>query len=84
MCSSKGRRGHRTLAIDLQQPVFKVDGFAGKLAEVNDDVHAFRWADAHRSDFDRIRQQIPVIRDNPERVDLVEIVQLGEEVGIET
>src|SRR5580658_3693870 len=83
MRRSERWRGHRTLSIDLQQPVLKVDGFAGKLAEVNNDVHAFRWADSHRTHFHRIRQEIPVIRDNPEWVDLIKIVQLCKEVGIE-
>jgi hypothetical protein len=56
---------HRALAIDLVQAVFQIERLAGKVGEVNDNVHALRWTNAHALDLDRRRNQV-AIRANQE------------------
>src|SRR5262249_3538071 len=59
---------HRPLTVDLVQAVLQIERLTGKLAEVNDDLHALRGTDADALHLDGMGDQVAVGATQEERI----------------
>jgi hypothetical protein len=77
--ASTNHRSRRTaLAVRLVQTVFDVDGLARILLEIDDYVRTLSDSQRHRRNLDRLRQQVAVIGDLPERLRRRRAGQVGQ------
>jgi hypothetical protein len=73
----------RPLSTELIEAVLQVDGSAGEVSEVNNDIHAFSRTNAHALDLNGVGQKVAVSANQPVRVCSAQISQIGEEELIE-
>ena len=68
VAAARDAAGRAALAVGLKQPILNVDGLARVFREVDYDISALRYAQSHGRDLNRMRQEVAIVGDLPERL----------------